>query len=78
MDFVDLERIEGDLYEAKGHLPEYRIRRTGSMESGRKVPKGLPSAVYDHGWVNSLDERRKPHIYQPSVEEFTWMLLKRR
>lgn len=76
MDLVDSEHFEGDLFEAKGHLPADRIWRPGSRKSSRKVPKGLPALIYNLTWVNSLDERRKPHVYQLSAEEFTWLFLK--
>jgi hypothetical protein len=77
MDIMDRERVEGDLFERRGHQPEHRVRRASCAASSRKVPEGLPKAVYSPEWVNSLDQRCKHSIYKPGEAQLEWKMITR-
>lgn len=77
MDIMDRERVEGDLFERRGHRPEHRVRKANSGASSRKVPEGLPKTVYSPEWVDSLDQRRKHSVYKPGEAELEWKMITR-
>lgn len=77
MDIMDRERLEGDLFEKRGHRPDYRVRRADCLASSRKIPEGLPKAVYSPQWVDSLDQRRKHSVYKPGEAELEWKVITR-
>jgi hypothetical protein len=77
MEILDDERTNGGLFKKCGQLPERRVRRLDANDSDRKVPKGLPEALYKPEWVQSLDKKRKSLIYQPSKKLFEFKYYRR-
>jgi hypothetical protein len=76
LDFIDEQRVEGDLFVTKGQQPMVRVRNARAPISNRTAPKNLPAAIYSPQWVRSLSSHNRHHVYVPSDATFHWKYLK--
>jgi hypothetical protein len=74
LDIIDRERKLPDqmVYSRAGSKPTKRVRADHHPESTRKAPKGLPSTLYDRGWLEGLSKHKQSAL-AISREQFEWL-----